>query len=108
MEAARGLTALGVASQLAPAVPVEFTPDIICAVCVSVLLLVSCLSIFKFQNADPNNKNDTETPAKRWTIALVVPLLLGLVAGSILHQIRWNYANPAYYAAEQGMNALFR
>jgi hypothetical protein len=109
--AARGLTALGVASQLGPANPVDFTLDIVCAIFVSIACLVSCLFVFKIQDSvttkDPVTGKETPNQMKGYTIGILVPLFLGLIAGGGLHQFRWNMANPAYYAAEQGLNALF-
>lgn len=107
-DAARGVTALGLASQLPPASAVSFTPDIICAVMVSVAMLVCCFAVIKTQDTkkDATSKG---VPALGEAIAygLLVSAIIGCVAGIILHQIRWNVANPEYYAAEQGLNVLF-
>jgi len=106
-EAARGIAAVGVASKLGPANYVDSTPDIICCVVCCILVMTSFM--FLFMNTE-NKTDSTETAkgtAKQFLVGTFTAVIISAVTAGILHNLRWNFANPGYFAASEGLNALF-
>lgn len=109
---ARGVSASVVSSQLPPARYVSFDIDIAAGVTACICCLICCLSIFKVQDNTTSTdaatgKTTPVSPIKGYSMGVITALIAGCVVGGLLHQLRWNIENPAYYAASAGLNELF-
>jgi cellobiose-specific phosphotransferase system component IIC len=105
--AVKGITALGVASQLGPAVAVDMTIDMIAGAVVCIIMLICCLAIFKIQDAKDSSGKSVQSTAQGYAIGFLAPIISGIAIAVTVHHLRWNMANPSYFAAEEGMEALF-
>jgi len=105
----RALTGFGVARTIGPANSVSLTPSVICSVVMVIVLLVLNIHVFKVQETRFKNSDNVleENVEKGWAVAIIGSIVGGMVLGGLCQTLRFYWSNPAYLAAQEGLNAIF-
>jgi hypothetical protein len=106
----RTVFATGVASQLGAPNPVSYTPAMIICVITLILMLYVLLSVFGMKDGvdDVDSKGTkTKNVTKGYFTAFGISTFAAVFLSAMVYKISWNISNPAYAAAEMGMNQLF-
>lgn len=104
-----GLAATGMANTLGPVMPVSMWPDFLASIISCILCTASLLTLGMsggVNEKQPDGSTVKSSPIKGWLIAGGCGIFVAILVGCGLHQLRWNMANPKYYAATTGINAL--